>query len=214
MMKTKSNQTENAPKPFDMASEEDAKELKTWCRLHFQHTLCKGVQGANTPMYHDCCMAFTKRGCIKRLSHPPLQSASVLKIPSLRKADSPEDLYEWLRGRMLIHHSLGQKIYFPSINTAHFSLEEEEAEEDQQESPEFLGKRVEQLTEELLKTEQELTQLREENNRLQSSSRNWYDKYQELLLRVDGDKPSYAEITPKKYLVSKETLTNEDFLDL
>ena len=89
-MRSISTQTQKPPRVYDLTSEEDAKELKNWCRIHWQYTLCKGIKGCNIPIYHDCCISFSKRGCIKRLSHPPLQSASVLKIPSLRKADSPE----------------------------------------------------------------------------------------------------------------------------
>ena len=212
-MMTKSIQTGNPPRPFDLASEEDAKELKTWCRLHFQHTISKGIQGCNTPIYHDCCISFSKRGCVKRLSHPSLQSASVLKIPSLRRADSPEDLYEWLRSRMIVQYNLGQKVYFPTINTAHFSSGDDDTEDEEQQSSEFLGKRMKELNEEKLKTEQEMNQLKEENNRLLGASRSWFSKYQELLLRIEDDKPSYTEVTPKKYLINQETLTNAPFLD-
>jgi len=74
--------------------------------------------------------------------------------------------------------------------------------------------RMKEMDEEKLKTEQEMNQLREENSKLLNSSRSWYSKYQELLLRIEEDKPSYTEITPKKYLITKETLTNETFLDL
>ena len=213
-MLSKSIQTESAGRLFDLSRKEHAKELKSWCRLHFQYTLCKGIQGANTPIYHDCCISFSKRGCVKRLSHPALQSVSVLKISTLKNASSADDLYNWIRSRMLIHYNLGQKIYFPTINTAHFSSQDDDTGADQVEPAELLGKRTQELTAELQKTEQEMTKLREENSRLLLSSRTWHDRYQELMTRIEEDKPSYTEITPKKYFSSKETITNESFLDL
>jgi hypothetical protein len=212
-MRPASNQAESAPREFDLASEEDARELKSWCRIHWQHTLCKGIKSCNTPIYHDCCISFTKRGCIKRLSHPALQSASVLKIPSLRNTESPEELYEWLRGRLLVQYKMGKKLYFPSINTAHFTSEEDEGDEDSKEQEELLGKRLYQLTELKFKAEEEVKNLKEENSKLLNSSKCWFAKYQELLSRQDEDVPSYSQITPKKLFTSKETLTNEDLLN-
>ena len=213
-MRSISSQTERAPRVFDLASKEDAQELKTWCRIHWQHTLCKGIKGCNIPLYHDCCISFSKRGCIKRLSHPPLQSASVLKIPSLRNADSPEALYEWLRERLTMHYKLGKKLYFPSINIAHFNSEEDETDEDSKDQKEYLCKRVEQLSEEKVKTQEEIKQLREDNNRLQNSSKTWFTKYQELLFRMEDDVPSYTEITPKKMVDSKDILNKDSFINL
>ena len=213
-MKSISTQTQKPPRVFDLTSEEDAKELKNWCRIHWQYTLCKGIKGSNIPIYHDCCISFSKRGCVKRLSHPPLQSASVLKIPSLRKADSPEALYDWLRERLTVQYKLGKKLYFPSINIAHFNSEDDESDEEFKEQKEHLCKRLEQLSEEKTKTEEEMKQLREDNNRLLNSSKTWYSKYQELLFRVEDDLPSYAEITPKKIVTTKDLLNNDDIINL
>ena len=208
-MESTTTQTPNIPRPFDLVNEEDAQELKNWCRVHWQYTLTKGIQNSNTPFYHDCCVSFSRRGCVKRLSHPPLQSASVLKIPSLRNVESPEALYEWLRERLIMHYSLGKKVFFPSINIAHFDSEENKTDEDQKE---LLCKRVEQLSEEKLKTEQEVRQLREDNNKLLHSSKSWYTKYQELIFRIEGDTPSYTEITPKKTFSNREAQNDDDYV--
>src|SRR5687768_3592829 len=98
MMVAISTQTRGTlPKTFDLASDEDDKELMAWCRLHWQLTICKGIQGCNAPTYHDCCLSFSRKGCVKRTSHPQIQSASVLKIPSLKNTTSHQGLYRWLK---------------------------------------------------------------------------------------------------------------------
>src|SRR5688572_22231963 len=112
MMITTSTQTNrNMPKSFDIHSDEDDKELKAWCLLHWQHTLCKGMQSCNAPTYHDCCLSFSRKGCVKRSSHPMIQSCSILKIPSLRNSTSYEQLYRWLKERLRLHARLGKKTY-------------------------------------------------------------------------------------------------------
>src|ERR1044072_6190100 len=100
MMVTTSTQTSKfSPKLFDLTSEQDDKALKEWCRLHWQYTILKGIQGCNAPTFHDCCMSFSRKGCVKRSSHPLIQSASILKIPTLRNSATPDDLYKWLKDR-------------------------------------------------------------------------------------------------------------------
>ena len=213
-MKTTSTQTHSSlPKPFDLASDDDAQELKTWCRLHWLHTLSKGILNSNAPTYHDCCISFSRKGYVKRLSHPPLQSASVLKIPSLRKTNSPEEFYDWLRERLVVHHRLGKKLFFPSINVAHFMPDEEEECVDQSHEQErYLSKRNERESEEEKRTEEEIRQLREDNKRLLTSSKSWHRRYQELLLKVEEDTASYTEMTPKKPL--KLDSADDNFLSL
>lgn len=191
------------PKPYDIENEEHDKELQEWCRLHWDITICKGVQGCNSPTYHDCCMSFSRRGCIKRESHPKIQSASILKIPSLRTADTHEALYKWLKNRLKIHHKMGQKTYFPSINTAHFNEDDSEFD-DPFEKAEVLGKRMAVMAQELEKTRTDINKLRDENKRLLHSSKTWYDKYQDLLYKDKEETASYAETTPLKALKVRE----------
>ena len=197
------------PRLFDLANREHIKELKYWCRIHFDHIICKSLKSANSSIFHDCCISFSKRGCLKRLSHPQMQAISIMRIPALRNANSPEELFEWLKSRMIQHANLGLQIHFPTINVAHFV-----SQDDSLESAEFLGKRVDKLTEELLKAELEVGKVKEENSKLLSSSKHWYCKYQELLQRIEDEKASYTQITPQKVYTSKETLTNETFFEI
>ena len=204
MISTCTQTSYKAPRGFDLTSDDDDKELKTWCRIHWHHTLSKGIQGCNAPTYHDCCVSFTKKGCVKKISHPSLQSASVLKIPSLRNTDSPEALHLWLRERLTMHQRLGKQLYFPSINIAHF--------DDGDYNDEDTSEPVEVLTKRCLKMSDEISELKEQNNKLLGSSKSWHAKYQELLFRVQDDTASYAEITPKKMV--KPDLSNEDILSI
>ena len=208
---TSTQTTQTLPRPFDLNSEDDAKELKNWCRLHWMYTLSKGIRSYNAPTYHDCCMSFSRKGFVKKISHPPLQSASVLKIPSLRKTSSPEDLYDWLRERLEIHQRLGKKLYFPSINMSHFTSDEEIEEDTEPE--ELLCKRYSELAEEKKKVEEQIEKLKEDNKKLLCSSKNWYIKYQELLYTAEEDSASYTEMTPKKN-VKEEHSNDNNFLIL
>lgn len=197
-------------KPFNIDSELDDRELKTWCQLHWQHIICKGVSGNNAPTYHDCCISFTRRGCVKKVSHPSIQSASILKIPTLRYSNTHEDLYRWLKGRLKMHHRLGNKTYFPSINTAHYTTEDDSGD-DPEEQLEVLGKRYSKLMEDYSRLRDENDKLNQSNKSLVKASQNWCTKYQELLLEQPDDTPSYAETTPLKSMQKKEL---EDLIKL
>jgi hypothetical protein len=198
MMVTTSTQTHrHMPKSFDIHSDQHDKELKEWCQLHWQHIICKGIQGNNIATYHDCCISFSKKGSIKKGSHPAVQSTSILKILSLKTTSGPDDLYRWLKSRLRAHNKLDLKTYFPSINTAHFTTEDDYLE-DPQEQVEMLAKRCNKVMEELAKSRDDLDRLRQENRVLLQSTKSWCSKYQELLLKQQDDTPSYAEITPLK----------------
>jgi hypothetical protein len=216
MISTSTQTKCNEPRFFDPQSKDDDQELMAWCRIHWQHTIDKGIKGSNTPIYHDCCVSFSKKGCIKKHSHPSLQSASVLKIPSLRHATSPDTLYHWLRDRLAMHERLGKKLYFPSINVAHFHSEDDESD-NLYDAVKMLNKRNDQLAEENLGMERQLKASKDENKKLLGSVKSWYNKYQDLLATAYDGKtshaeatPSYAEITPKKVL--KKDFADEDLL--
>ena len=198
-------------KQFSLASREDAQELKNWCRFHWADTLSKAMRNCNSPIYHDCCLSFSKKGFAKKSGHPELQSASVLKIPSLRSASSPEDMYEWVRERMLIHHRLGKTPVFPTINTVHISSQEDETDTEEEEQREYLGKRCQELAHQQREALEKITQLAEDNKKLQASSKSWCLKYQELLLTQDKDEYSFTEGTPRKPRKQGEE-NNESFL--
>ena len=201
----------NEEKYFDLNSADHAQELKNWCRFHWSNTLTKGMKNYNAPTYHDCCLCFSKRGFAKKAGHPELQSASVLKIPTLRSVENPEDLYEWIRNRMEIHNRIGKKPLFPSINTYHSSQnEQEKTEVEEGVEKEYLVKRFEELAIKQKESQEKINQLIEDNKRLLASSKNWCIKYQELLSTKDKENCSFTDGSPHKVLIQQEH--NHDFL--
>lgn len=163
MMVSTATQTHRyMPRRFDIHSEEDDKTLREWCKVNWQYIICKGINGNNAPTYHDCCISFSRKGSVKKASHPTIQSASVLKIPSLKSSADPDDLYRWLKNRLRAHHKLELKTYFPTINTAHFTSEAD-YNDDSDEQLEVLGKRCTKAMEELAKAQHEIeTQARQQ----------------------------------------------------
>ena len=168
------------------------------------------MKNFNAPTYHDCCLCFSKRGFAKKAGHPELQSASLLKIPTLRNVESPEGLYEWIRNRMEIHSRIGRRPVFPSINNYHSGQIEQEETEVEEEKREYLSKRFEELTSKQREALEKIRQLTEDNNKLLASSKSWCIKYQELLTSQDKDNCSYTDGSPQKVL--KQDEHNDDFL--
>ena len=198
-----------APRFFDLASREHDQELKTWCSFHWQDTFSRAVKSRNAPTYHDCCVCFSRRGFVKNVSHPKLQSASLLQIPTLKNMESPEELYRWLKERLQLHYRLGKQPYFPSINVAHFAEEDSICGLQQDCEEELLAKRQVELAADKKKLEEELSQLREENRKLLSSSKMWCDKYLQLLHQGEAEVDS-MQLTPMKK--SKTTETDDNLI--
>lgn len=187
-----------ARRPFDLTNKQDDQELKTWCSLYWQDTFYRAIKNRNAPTYHDCCFSFSRRGFVKKISHPKLTSASLLQIPSLRSLESPADLHRWLRERLYLHYQLGKKTYFPTINIAHTDIEEEEEDRNKaSEDVPLLEKRGLELSVEIEQLENSIARLKVENKRLLSSSRVWYDKYLDLLPKEEICLKSF-EVTPAK----------------
>ena len=185
---------------FNPVSEDDEQDLKNWCNFHFSETFRKGMDGYNAATYHDCCMCFSKKGYVKRHSHPPLQSASILKIPSLRAASSPEELYSWVRDKLLESQRLGRRPRFPSINTPHIELDTDETEVECMQSADLLKKRCRDLLLMQKTFEKRVKQLTDDNQRLLASSKSWCLKYQEVCSSKEDERMSFAEMTPQKAL--------------
>ena len=192
-------------KYFDVNSADHAQELKSWCRFHWTNTLSKGMKNYNAPTYHDCCFCFSKRGFAKKAGHPQLQSASMLKIPTLKSVNNPERLYEWIRNRMEIHSRIGRKPLFPSINALHWIQPDQEyTEAEIEEEIEYLTKRLDELSVKQKEAQEEIKQLTEDNKKLLASSKSWCIKYQELLCNLEKDKCSYTDGSPQKMLIQQE----------
>ena len=194
--------------PFDLDSNDDDLELKNWCRNHWDELIGKAVKYKNAPIYHECCLTFSKKGCVKRHSHPSLQSASVLKIPSIMSTTSPEAFHLWIRQRLKLRHRMDKPVYFPSINSAHFDEDTKEESDDMEDKVEMLGKRLEMMNDLQEKTNEEMRQLKEDNKRLLASSKNWHSKYLDLQFKWQDETASYADTTPCKKLKISSNFEN------
>jgi len=147
---------------------------------------------------------------VKKVSHPMLQSASLLQIPTLKNMESPEELYHWLKERLHLHYKLGKKTYFPSINVAHFAEGDGSDYFREDSDEEMLGKRNLDLSAHK-KVLEEVKQLKDDNTRLLSSSKMWCDKYMQLL-HAEETEVNSMQMTPMK--MSKTTEIDDNFLIL
>ena len=150
--------------------------LREWSRLSWT-TIRKSIDSYNPVIYHECCFSFSRRGFAKKAGHCEIQSASVLKMPSLKAIQGHEDLFKWLLDRMKLYQRLGRKPVFPAINRYHADLEDES--EDTEKQIEHLGKRCDDLQRELVTLQSENKRLRVDNGRLLESSQSWCQRYHE-----------------------------------
>ena len=193
---------------YNPANEDDEEELRNWCRIHWGRTLSKDIEFFNVPSYHDCCLCFSRKWYSKKNSHPPLQSASILKILALKKAKSHEDFFKWLKERIREHQRLGRKPFFPTINVPHLEQDCEDEQAANCQCSEALRKRLFDLTEKHESAEKRLKQLTEDNQKLLASSKSWCLKYQDLLDSKEEEKADFSDFTPKKAVKTEDTNLN------
>lgn len=164
--------------------------LREWSRVNWP-TIKKSIESYNPVIYHECCFCFSRRGFSKKSGHSDLQSASILRMPSLKTVSSPEELYKWLLDKLKYHHKLGRRLVFPAINRYHCELESPHDELERQ--IELLSKRCESQSKQLEDLHQENVRLRSDNQRLLESSQSWCTMYyqsQELLDKNKIEPPS------------------------
>ena len=147
-----------------------------WCKNHYSD-FKKSIDNYNAMTYHDCCNCFSKRGFAKNSSHPPLQSAYILKIPTLRTVTSPEELCSWLKNRMKVHRNEGRKALFPGMNRHHSAISEDKLVVGREEQLELLKNKYENLLREKVLFEKKIEKLKDDNSRLQASSKSWMKLY-------------------------------------
>src|SRR3990167_5572424 len=104
---------------FNQHSKADCLRLKEWCTYHWYGTIKKSIDSMNPVVYHDCCFSFSRRHFSKRANHKPLESASVLRIPSFKNLHTDDDFYKWIIDKIKVHEKIGRRAVFPSINKHH-----------------------------------------------------------------------------------------------
>lgn len=155
--------------------------------------------------YHDCCNSFSKRGFAKSAGHPPLQSAYILKIPTLRTVSSPEELCNWLKNRMKEHRSEGRIPVFPTMNRHHTDMVEEKEIDNRDEQVESLEKMYKDLLSEKGVLERQIEKLQLDNSRLQASSKSWMKLYQDIMFKEWSDEERWMQLQPSLSLSTLNT---------
>ena len=168
---------------FDPSNPEHCARVKEWCTTHWESTIKRSMLSFNPLIYHDCCFCFSKRGFSKKANHRPLESSSILRIPTLKTVTSPEGLYKWLLSKAKSHRQAGRQTLFPAINRLH---EDHDDEDDLgQHHVVYLAKRTEDLAKELHSSHKTIETLTAENKKLLVSSKTWYARYQDAVSSED-----------------------------
>jgi len=198
----------DSPKAVEWFSVDDSRHsdlLQQWSRLSWQ-TIRKSMDSYNPVVYHECCFSFSRRGFAKKAGHCEMQSVSVLKMPSLKALQGPDELYKWLLEKIKLHQRLGRRPVFPAINRYHTEVEDES--EDTEKQIEHLGKRCDRLERELAELQQENHKLRSDNTRLLESSQSWCQRYQESLEWTDTHKHMQKSPDKTKWKDESEFISN------
>jgi hypothetical protein len=206
---------ESQPKEtfIDPENTKHISRLLEWCKVHWTATFKRSLEACNCLYYHGCCNSFSRRRFTKVAGHPSIQSCSILKIPSFKEVDSADDLYRWLLKMITANTSKGQRMPFPSINKYHVEevSDDEENRHREDHSP-ALNKRFQSVQAELDKYKSQLQDLQRDNSRLLCSSKNWRQKYYDLLDQQERQTQSAFQ-TPMKHNITKnfEFFSNQNY---
>ena len=169
---------------FDYTDPEHCRRVKEWCSTHWEPTIKKSMLSFNPLIYHDCCFCFSKRGFAKKANHKPLESSSILRIPTIKAITSHDGLYRWIISKAKSRSHNGQKTLFPAINRYHQDTEDEDDLDRHQVV--YLAKRTEDLAKELHTAHKLIESLTSDNKKLVDSSKTWYTRYQEAVATDEG----------------------------
>ena len=186
---------------FDSDNKKHVERLQDWCRVHWQTVFKRSMQSSNSIYYHGCCNCFSRRHFVKVAGHLSLATCSLRKIPSFKEVNSPDDLYRWLLKLSLHNNQHGKQALFPSINKYH--TEEMSSEEECGDKEEYVSlmKRVESIQTEIDTYRSQLKDLQRDNSSLLCSSKNWYQKYQDLLEQQEKQADSAFQTPVKPKLI-------------
>jgi hypothetical protein len=172
---------------FEADNKNHVKILLEWCKIYWGDTFKRSREYNNTIFYHTCCNSFSRRSFVKAAGHPSIQTCSILKIPGFRELNTAEDLHRWLLKMITSNTTTRKKLSFPRINKYH--TDEVSTDEDiyrkEEEDSTYLQKRCTLILEELDQYKSQLKHLRIDNERLLSSTKNWFQKYNDILDQHD-----------------------------
>jgi len=167
---------------FDPSSTQHKTRLYHWCKTQWS-VFCKSLHHQNSIYYHECCNSFSRRRFSKVAGHPPLQTSSIVTIPSFKEVNSSDDFFRWLLKMLTFNSKKGHQCYFPTINRYHVEADDKvKQEEQQEEEPDlYLKKRVDDLNRELCDSRHRLVKAQDDNKVLVKAAMNWYQRYQDVL---------------------------------
>lgn len=174
--------TECLPRPlkFNPDCKKQRQKLHQWCLATWTADFKRPIQGGNSPFYHDCCTAFSRRTFAINAGHPKLESCQVTRIPAFKELETAEDFYNWLFRLLCSNKRRGDTCFFPRFNVVHSEVDGV----DEQETParvDELNKRLQEATSKMNRHEETIQTLKTENEQLLHSSKSWFQKYQELI---------------------------------
>jgi len=173
--------------PFEADNNSHAKILLEWCKIYWGDTFKRSREYNNTIFYHTCCNSFSRRSFVKAAGHPSEHTRSILKIPGFREVNSAEDLHKWLLKIIILNTTTRKKMSFPRINRYHTDeiSTDEKIDHKEDENSTYLQKRCNLIQEELDQYKSQLKHLKIDNERLLNSTKNWFQKYHDILDQHD-----------------------------
>lgn len=170
---------------FDSSKAANRQKLMEWCRSQWKKTFKPSRDCNNMLYYHFCCGCFSKRRFLQQAGHPTEQTISVMRQVAFSDVDSPEKLYAFVLQLIAEASDRGMKTSFPSINCYH--LDQTTADEQKPaDEAQLLGKRLQEVVDQLECCKTKCQQLERHNTHLLQSSWHWYTRYQELFDRQDN----------------------------
>ena len=167
---------------FETDNKKHITRLLEWCKAYWNNTFKRSIEYNNTIFYHSCCNSFSRRSFMKVAGHPSVQTCSILKIPGFREVYTAEDLHRWLLKMIISNTTTREKLPFPRINNYHTDeISTDEEIDHKEEDSTYLQKRCDLIQEELGQYKSQLKHMQNDNERLLNSSKNWYQKYHDLL---------------------------------
>lgn len=130
-------------------------------------------------------------------------------MPTLRAITSEEELHSWIRNKMQERQKAGKTLIFPSINSPHLSPPDHLHDPLASPDSSFLRKRCLELSHEKQDVLSQIDQLKADNAKLLSSSKSWFEKYQEAIQSREESRHT----TPVKKRIKREEEDELVFLD-
>ncbi len=185
------------PAIFNPMSKRHLKHLEEWCQLHWKLTFLPQKKHHNALFFHYCCDCFSRRRFCELAGHDPEHTIRISKLPSFKNINSGKELFKWLNEMLLEKTSRGELCYFPAINRYHYTDQGIDLQDETDANVETLRKRCEMASLELVSMQAAKRSLEITNQQLLSSSKNWYNKYQDLLEKHAEEYPPEF-YTPQK----------------